>query len=483
MNLKVNKSVKLIISKEEMLLIQQSECPKDNSLYGNLYDVVHGMVSLTQSEFLNSKTFDNKARTVLTSTKNILIDNIIKEWYSYDYELITSKEIHCRLCNHKNKWIHYIRNRINGNELNVGSECVKKFPNIEITDFVSNKRTELLKKYNEDKNRIVFSEMEIAEPNFISDCAKKFDEFKIMLEIDLYLSLSKTIDNLRLIKSSYIKNGGNINEVKIRYNELKTEFNDLWESAIIFYNRNKDNPLICKKYVSDWLKKEYPIIWEKVAINKGLLNEETLAYVHLKPYISNHVSVFKKRINNSSIKLLRNDGDSLLFSLEDSTYRIPLYFRVRDNDFMKHIGCHCLIANDYRYGRKELESIIYIDKNNNTFEALYNRFSRIMNSVGFDIVISNGTYYFKKLTQIIKSSKWSTRAIKSEIEYKVISKDIFYTKCTSLIFTDDNEIENKFKLWYNFVTYNNSKWISQKENNDIDQLSASTDFQKQREFI
>ena len=109
-------SNKTIISKEEMILIRNSEAPKNTELCGNLYDIVFELDKLTLIDLKKNKLLDIKARSLLTTNKKMLIDNMIKEWYSFEFAQFTEKEMRCQLCNRKNIWVYYIRNRINGNK-------------------------------------------------------------------------------------------------------------------------------------------------------------------------------------------------------------------------------------------------------------------------------------------------------------------------------------------------------------------------------
>ncbi len=475
-------SNKTIISKEEMVLIKNSETPKDTTLYGNLYDTLFEMEVLTQAEFKRNNILDSKAISVLTSNKKMLIDNIVQEWYSYDYGLFTEKEMRCQLCNRKNIWVHYIRNRINGNELHVGCECVKKFPNIEISSNIHKKRIDLTNKYHEDKRRIEFGDIEIDDPDFIINSEKDFKNFAIMLPLDLHNSISNTIKDLFTIKRNYIKNGGVIDDVKRRYKELIIQYNKLWNEAKLFYQQNKSKKLICKKDMSEWLLINHPQVWEEVATNNSLFDEETLAYAYYNQYVARFLSEFKKHLNNESISIVKVDGDSLLFYVEDQKYRKPLYFKIKNKDFMQSVGRHCLVSSKYKFSSSDLINV-HIDINNNTFEALYNRMSKIMYNIGFDIDKGNSSCYFKRISKIIHTSNWSSRTVTSEIGYKKIKVDIFYEKCTPLIFSEDNEIELVFNRWYNFFISQKSKWMSQADKDDLEKESEKTYYSKQKEFV
>lgn len=65
------KSTKLLIRKDEMILIKNSEIVKDVKLYGNLYQVIKDYEKLSEELFYSNKILDEKARAVILNNKNI----------------------------------------------------------------------------------------------------------------------------------------------------------------------------------------------------------------------------------------------------------------------------------------------------------------------------------------------------------------------------------------------------------------------------
>ena len=60
-----------------------------------------------------------------------------------------------------------LKNRKNNNELHVGSECIKKFPDIENISVIRKTMREQLSLQNENKRRIQFSEIELDNVDYI----------------------------------------------------------------------------------------------------------------------------------------------------------------------------------------------------------------------------------------------------------------------------------------------------------------------------
>ena len=120
---------KAILSRDEISLLLHSEEAKNNELYGNLFSVLTKLDVLKAVRLEQLFELDEKAKAALTYNKKSLIDNVKQEWYTESVSAEDpNKSIRCGLCNTPNRYLFYIRNRLNNNRLNVGSSCMTKFP-------------------------------------------------------------------------------------------------------------------------------------------------------------------------------------------------------------------------------------------------------------------------------------------------------------------------------------------------------------------
>ena len=192
---------------------------------------------------------------------------------------------------------------------------------------------------------------------------------------------------------------------------------------------------------------------------------------------------FNKHLNDPDIFILKVEGDSLLFTIQNENYRVSLTFKVKNKDFMNSIGRHCMALKSYKFSKKDIKQA-YIENNDKTLISLQNRMLKIMNKVGFDIEqkVNKEYLYFKKLPRIIHKSKYSDRVSMSEVAYKNISTTHFLQICTPLIFASNDIIESNFMNWYNRLTAVNSKWYSQQEKDEMDKISKDLSYAKQKEY-
>ena len=474
---------KLLIRKDEMILLKNSEASKNTDLYGNLFASLQTYDSLSEEAFFQNQLLDSKARAVILNNKKILFDEIKDEWRGIGCNDEAAGEVRCQLCNTKNKLVFYIHNRFNDNELNVGSECIKKFPGIANVTQIRRTYNEQQKFQAEVKRRIEFDEIDLENINYIKEAEDWFKNFKILLPYKLYNDIKTIIYNLNSLKTSYIKNGGEIKYIKQQYFEFKEILESYKKEAAQIYQSNKSSILCCKKNLSDWLNQNHNNVWEMVMKNNGLLSQETLKYCYYTDFVNANLKRFNSQIADADINIVGMNGNAIRFSIKNSDYIYPLYFCIPSASFMQNIGCYCLTDKTYRFGKNALGKI-NIEQTYSNFEALCNRIMTSLEKIG--LRIERGKYtdeiYYVRLPKIIRTSKWSDRVEKTELGYKKISEVAIFTKFNDLIFASDQEIETAFEKILNQLN-RTTKWLSKDEKEKMEELSKSLSVQQQREFI
>lgn len=478
-----DQSNKLLLKKEEMILLKNSEVCKDSEIYGNLFSVLSEYNTFSEEEFYKNRILDDKARTVLISNKKMLIDSIKSEWVGIGCNDIATGKMNCQLCGRKNIYIHYIQNRSNDIELNVGSECINKFPNIENISSNKKNHSEQRKQRDSQVRRIEFDALDLESVDYIAKSEEWFTEIDILLPFNLYNELKDVIRGMFSLRTTYITKGGNFKEVSSNYSNLKTLFEELKLKAIEFYDKNKRKKLICKREMSEWLRKEHCDVWELVSKNNGIFTEKTLEYAYKKEYIEKHLSDFSKSLEDTDLKIVGMNGNSIRFVIKNSNYIYPVSFIISGKIFMQKVGCHALAIRNYKFNKNDLESVV-IEQSANNFEALYNRLVDSIKKIGLDIYIEENSQqmYYVKLPQVIKSSKWSDKVIMSEIAYKKLDSVFFFKTCSNFLFYSDNEIQKRFESLLNNLTLKQSGWLSKADIDKSAALSNEVKMQKQREY-
>lgn len=482
----INKSQKLLVTQQEMILIKNSNEVKDVELYGNLYNCIENYKKLSQADLDNNAVFDKKARIVLLNSgnKKMMLNRTISEWYSVKNFDVSESLINCQLCGRRNKYIFYIHNKMTGVELHIGSDCVKKFPDITGIKQQQKKMSQLQREQLQQKRKIEFEVCEGSELNFINDAEDKFKQFPVMLPYKLYNEIKDTIFQLNLSKTTYIKSGGNLDEVFKTFCALKDQFRNLYVQAVKHYEAVKNESLTCDRETSVWLMSNNQSIWDKVSKNKGIFDAETLAKVYDDRYVGKKLNEIMKHLVDKDIKMTGISKSFIHFFIKNNRYVYAITFTIPIRTFMERIGCYALTDQAYVFNKGHFNNIsIEISRNN--FQAVYNGFFKVLNKKGYDFIIEEKTLqaYWKKIPQYKVKNKWSNHVVKSEPLYKKSSVEQFLKALSPFLLKDESYLERNFESIKSSME-SGRVWITQKEKNiNKEATMYAKGMQKQREFI
>ncbi len=249
---------RLLITQQEMVLIKNSDEATNVDLYGNLFDCIQDYKKLSKSNLDNNMAFCQKAKTVLTNPDNrkVMMGKIKSEWHSYKNCDIVDALVNCQLCGRPNRYVYYIHNKITNVDLHIGSDCVRNFTDITGIKQQKKRLSQLKKEQEQQKRKIDFEVLEGDDSSFIEDAENKFNNFPILLPHKIYSDLKERISQIALLKSAYIKNGGDLDETFSSYCSLKSIIMELFSSAEHYHNSVAGNPLLCDKRTAEWLLKK-----------------------------------------------------------------------------------------------------------------------------------------------------------------------------------------------------------------------------------
>ena len=317
-----NNNQRLLITQQEMVLIKNSNESTNIDLYGNLYDCLQNYNKLSKMDLDNNIVFDKKARIVLLNLENkkIMMDKIMDEWHSVKNCDIVETLVNCQLCGRPNKYVFYIHNKITEIDLHIGSDCVRNFPDITGIKQQKKRLTQLQKEQAQQKRKIEFEMREGESIRFIDEVEQKFKKFPIMLPFKLHTEIKEVLYQLRLSKSTYIKSGGNLDEVYFSYCVLKEKFRDLYKMANEYYQAVKSNPLVCDKETSDWLLKNNASVWNAVSKNGGIFDVNTLMKVYNERYVNKKIREIIGHLKDKDLKLKQVSKSYIHFSIKNERY-------------------------------------------------------------------------------------------------------------------------------------------------------------------
>ncbi|MDD3666914.1 MAG: hypothetical protein PHQ65_16730 [Bacteroidales bacterium] len=481
----MNKS-KLLITQQEMVLIKNSDETKNVDIYGNLFDCLTDYKKLSAQDLEKDITFDDRARAVLMSVDNkkVMMDKIISEWYASREFETTDREIFCQLCNTRNKYIFYIRNKITEIELNVGSECVRKFPDITGIKQQNKKLSQLIKENEKQKRTIEFDSFLKDDIGFLKESEQNFSNYPVMLTKKLHRDIEETIRQMNTLRTSYIGSGGNIQDIIAKYIRLKEDIVQLFSLAENRRKQVSSSILACDRDTSDWLKKNNPTVWNDVLENDGLFNKSTLMRMYYPKYIEKQLQILRKRISDSDITLQKLSGDSLSFLIRNKRYHSGVTFLVKIKWFMKEIGCYCLTEQNYSYGKKDLKEVA-IEPSKHNFDAISNSIYAVMTKQGYDIrEEKSGDIYWVQKEHKKKASMWSSEErVTQGVLYKRLRDGDLTTVYSQFLLLEESVFIAYFDEFKRKMEAGKT-WISESDKKQNEEIAREAHgLQRQREFI
>ncbi len=346
---------KTILNLIEINLLLNSEEPKNIDLYGNLYSVLSQLQKLKAVSIDDLSNLDNKAINVLLHSKKDLIDTTVREWRATTTIIERSqRDMVCELCNTPIKYLCYIFNFKNNIELRVGSECIKKFPNMEGYTQHNEQLKTIHKNQKVIARRNIFYEHFPNCEEFIYSAEKYFSNIPILLPYELYSKIESTITRMRLIFAKYV------NEDKKPFNSQMNSF-ELFQLAIDQYSQlkfqadnfvaeNKNNLLICKRREIDWLiSQNKQKLLEQISKNQGNYNLSTLKQMCSYSFVLDYKDDIFARNQSKLFQFTRIDSDAVYFSFTKHGYQPSLAFKLSLQEFVKEIAADCIFNQDYLY--------------------------------------------------------------------------------------------------------------------------------------
>lgn len=356
---------KTILNLIEINLLLNSEEVKNTELYGNLYSVLSNLQKRKAVSIDDLSDLDQTAKTALLHSKKNMIDIAVKEWHATtDIRERPQRDLTCELCNTKIKYLCYIFNHKNNIELRVGSECIKKFPNMD--GYIEhNKR---LKEMHKGQKIIARrNKFYMYHPTCEDDIAyaeKYFNTLPVLLPYELYTKLQDVVSRMRLIYSKYVNEekkpfNSNLNSFQL-FDLAVKQFNELKPQSDIFVSQNKDNPLICKRKEIDWMISEGKTrLLQQISENDGVYTLSTIQRILSKDFISNYTDDIFNRNQSQTLRFTKIDNTIVYIKFEKIGYQPSITFKMTIEDFMKEIGAKCIMQPTYTYNLQNF--IVYID--------------------------------------------------------------------------------------------------------------------------
>lgn len=431
---------KSILSRDEISLLLNSEEPKNKMLYGNLFHVLSSIknlkaVSLEQLDKLN---LDTHARAALTYNKKSLMSNVNAEWYvEAESAEDEDKQARCGLCNTPNKYLFYIRNRLNNKRLNVGSSCMKKFPSIEGYSHYKNEMNKTMRTQQSIARRTKFHEYFPNVQDILDSSSFYFENLPILLPNTLYFPLKENVKSLRLIYRDYVNTGRKpFNSPKDSFKlfaEYVDQFNQLRSKTDTFVRKNIGKYLICRRDEIDWLtnNKKSDLV-TIMTLNNGCYTQDVVKKMTYYKFLQRYFKRFCMANKYDRIRFINivNENDQFKFTIENNGC-VFLYI-INIKKFMLNIGHRCIFEDTYYFEYSELFRCANIDISQKNLQNIFDIIEDRLYKFGYCMLVDDTTsniYLYRKSDKSVKEftiqkfiSFYSLYALQKSIEiYRFIS--------------------------------------------------------------
>lgn len=406
------KTTKSILSRDEISLLKNSEELKNSELYGNLFDIlsqIENPEAITLSELI-SIGLNHNGITILKNNKKSIIDNINREWYVESKSAEDpNKKIRCGLCNTPNRYLFYIKNRLNNQQLNVGSHCMTKFPEIE---GYANHKYQLAKIQRSQRETARWLKFHDKFPNaedIIDSANYYFDNLPILLPYEIYFPLKNVVFQLHVIYNKYIKYGTTPTKTSKTsfelFNENINSFYKLKGLSDNFIESNLNKPYICKQAEIEWMLENKKLsLLEEISKNKGSYSMQTIGKVTSINFINKHFKKFSK-CNVKYITLIppKDNYSTMRFIIKNEG--VDFLYDINIKKFMSKIGASCILIRDYEYNEKDLFNISKIVISNSNLSKIIDVINNPLKRMGYAILndeTTNDLYLYEKSYKSIK---------------------------------------------------------------------------------
>jgi len=295
----LNKYRSAVLSTEDRQLLLSSRTIES---YPDLIPVLEKHTKVKEIDELINISEDVK-NIFKFSIKSIIAD-ASKEWVQtgkvFDRQNLETK---CSLCGTRTRYICYIQNIYTGKRLNVGTDCIEKFPDITSSN-VKLEKQELIKLEKNNRRRI---QLGISFPNLQNDISEVEILLKsspVILPDSLENDLNFYISKLRKLSNSYITTSKNsvLKNIEEIYNRLLLRK----KTMINFIELNRHNPFICSNIIKHWIESNYKKsnILNIIRREKGFITNTTIRYIWESGFVSSHEAELKNSLNNTSLILV-----------------------------------------------------------------------------------------------------------------------------------------------------------------------------------
>lgn len=371
------RKIKRIISLEERQLVLNSNVVKS---YPELEKLLLKYDRIYKSDFEDTPDFCGEMQTFILYSFKDVVKEASKEWVAiFNDDEIPSKDKRlwkrCSLCNTRNKLIFYIRNRISSVELNVGSECIKKFPHLydaqglSIDKIIRNRNKELDK--IERNNR--FNAAYPGTEDLIKSWRTEYDSTPVVVPFELHNRVEELIKNANTVYTEYISGKTNESSIPL-FGTLIDNYKELSKDIQLHVRRNIDKKYICTLAIKQWLiDNKLKEVLTSIMKDSGFLTRETIRFIYYPPFVNDYLEAFQGKLAKTRFTLERFRDNSLTLKYNGG-HGENFFFECTAKAFMYAFGS-CIMDDEAYISEDELLSVLALTWSEQNISKMIEKFN------------------------------------------------------------------------------------------------------------
>ncbi|MFD0587719.1 hypothetical protein ACFQZE_06870 [Paenibacillus sp. GCM10027627] len=364
---------------------------------------------------------------------------------------------HCSLCNQRNRYIFYIKNRLNNKTLNVGSDCIKEFADFDNLGFgmtLSQLKTNASKvrRLSEANAHIDGIDKLIANWDF------KLDSFSVLIPnyirkpyLELGIAIKKEYEN-------FLKCDSHSFEELIKMHD---QYIDLEKSMVEYEIKYKSNPFVASNAIMGWLKGQQKHALIELMKETGLIDEKTVREIYERNFIRKIENMIRLQLESLELEVEKFDYEEneilITFNMYNGAVKIVCSFK----KFMDNYGL--LILGAKNAATLSLKNLL--------------RISDVREKYTKEFIVTNiddKFAYFNKLVRFVLPVDFQEED-EIDIINKITGKVFVYNlskflKETSryILISDEDKISKDEKHFLNLK----GKWYTQEELSDVRETAS-----------
>ena len=333
-------SERKFISNRDRMLLLQSQTPME---FGWFVDFLQKNGNITNTLI---SQLPNEQQAFLQDVYPSILDSTTAEWEGrsdyHDNELDGTGWVNCSLCNQPNRYTYYIVNRVNGQELNVGSDCIKQFGKL--------KGLEALRSHQKNIIRVRF--LNKANKRFpgIEDTVRRWndelDAFDIIIPIWLEAPYKQLGDRARKLLEKYLT--GRHNADLDEFDAILADRERMLQGMQEHVNRNKAKKYAATRTIVRWAQREGRLSLLSTLKRDGEIRPESLPQITNPDFIEQVIRDFNPLMPHG-LRIVGHEYADLVI-LMDGKLKIACRF----SDFALVFGTLLFGQNDVTLSRANI---------------------------------------------------------------------------------------------------------------------------------